>query len=222
MKLSRIAASFSVAAAVAGCTAVANESVHFSARDKTQQVLMRDGESVITSQAKNTLVTVKPAARQVGKRPVFILSMENRSKTPIEFRVSNVVATEYRDGAAAQDLKVFTYEELVVEEKNLQVSRAVATGLLAGVNSGLAGNNYYARARADVENQKLMAQVAAQGQQNLIALEQQAIKDHTLLPGESHGGKIALASPDTDGDKTYAITVTLGPDKHEFFVSQGR
>jgi hypothetical protein len=148
MRASRL---FSVAIAglLTGCSAVANESITFKAKDKSQQVMMRDGESVLTSQGRNSFVTLKPASRQVGKRPIFLVSLENRSKTPLDFRVAEVAATEYRDGVPATDLKIFSYQELVSEEKQLQVSRAVATGLVAGVNSGLAGNNYYARARAD-------------------------------------------------------------------------
>jgi hypothetical protein len=68
----------------------------------------------------------------------------------------------------------------------------------------------------------MAAQVATQGQQNLIALEQQVIKDHTLMPGEILTGKLALSAPETDGMKTYLLTITLGSDKHEFLVSQGQ
>lgn len=183
---------------------------------------MRDGASVLTSRGKNTVVTIQSAARQVNNRPVFVVSLENRAKTPVEFRVTNVIASEYLDGVPAAQLKVFSYQELVDEEKNAQVNRAIATGVLAGLNSGLAGRNYYAQSVANQQNVQLAANVAAQGQQNMISLEQQVIKDHTLMPGEVHGGKIALTAPESDGAKTYLISITLGSDKHEFYVSQSR
>ncbi len=182
---------------------------------------MRDGSSMITSQGKFSTVSVRPATRLVGSRPVFVVGIQNFSKGPLDFRVGNVAATEIVNGQAVKDLKVYTFDELVAEERSAQVGRALLVGVVAGVNSGFAGRNIYSQYRADAQNEQLAATVAATGEQNLAALEQLTIKDHTIMPGEQYAGKLSVEGPtEGSGAKTYSIVLMVGPDRHDIQVVQ--
>jgi hypothetical protein len=206
----------------AGCVTAGNDTVQFRAQ-KTQQVMMRDGESTITSRALKSIVTMRPAERKVGNRPVFIVGIQNISRQPLEFRLANVSAMQMTGGQPVAQLRVYTYDELVQEEQNAQVGRAVLVGVLGGVNAGLAGKSYYRQDQAAYQNAELAAQVSAVGAQNLAALEQLAIKDQTVLPGEVYAGKLYIQGPESqDGNgKMYSLTVQLGTDRHEIIITQG-
>ena len=115
------------AAVVAGC--VTTETVEFKQRIN-QQAMVRDGVPGLVSTQKDSIVIARPAARQfqIGGRPVFIIAIYNRSKSPEDFRVSNVRVTQNVNGNDAQ-LKVITYEDLVSEEKTRQTLAAIGAGL---------------------------------------------------------------------------------------------
>jgi hypothetical protein len=223
MSASRRSAVPIVCSLLAGCATAGNDVVQFQAQ-RTQQVLMRDGESTITSRGLNSIVTMRPATRQVGSRPVYIVGIQNISRQPLNFRVGDAQAVQIVAGQPAKALKVYSYDELYQEELNAQVGRAILVGVLGGVNSGLAGRNPYAQANAEYNNAALANQVAAAGEQNVAALEQLTIKDHTLLPGESYAGKLHVQGPESDasGAKIYALNLAVGPDRHEIVVAHGR
>jgi hypothetical protein len=223
MSLIRIAAALIGAAIVSGCVTAGTDVVRFQTKSPQQFVAMRDGESVISSRGRFSTVTLRPALRQVGSRPVFIVGIETNSKRPLDFVVSNVNATQMIDGET-RNLKVFTFNELVQEENNAQVGRTILAAALGGVNAGLAGRNEYAQEQANYQNAVLAQQVAATGQQNLEHLEQLSIKDQTIMPGETYGGKLYIEGPagsDKAGSKLYMLIFMVGPDRHEIQVTQG-
>jgi hypothetical protein len=182
---------------------------------------MREGSSVITSRGRNSIVTMRPAAREASTQPVFIVGIQSASRQPLNFYVSQTTAVQIVDGKPDRELKVYSYDELVAQERNAQVGRAFLVAALSGVNSGLAGRNPDAAAAAEERNAALAAQVAAAGQQNMQALEELALKDHTLMPGETYAGKLALEGP-ASGAKSYSIALTVGPDRHEILVVHGK
>lgn len=108
------------AAALSGCATT--ETVHFQPKPD-QKALVRDGQAALVSRRKNSIVLVRPAARQFrsGGRPVFVVGIDNLSKGPLEFHVADIQALQTINGEQAQ-LKVFTYDELVQEEQLLNVS----------------------------------------------------------------------------------------------------
>lgn len=73
----------------AGC--VTTEAVQFQPQ-ANQQSIVRDGRPGIVSTQNNSIVIVKPAARQlqIGGRPVFVVALYNRSSKPPNFRVADV------------------------------------------------------------------------------------------------------------------------------------
>lgn len=212
-----------IAVVLSGCVTTSNEIVRFTPSSPQQQALLRDGQSVITSRGRNSVVTLRPATRQVQDgRPVFIVEMQNLSKTPLTFRVADVIVKQTLDGET-RNLKVFSYDELVQDEKNAQVGRAIGVALVGGLNSASAGRGYWRQARADDQNEQLAANVSAAGARNLAALDTMAIKDNTLLPGESYGGRLVLQGPEASDapSRSYTLDVPVGPDVHQFKIAQG-
>jgi hypothetical protein len=57
---------------------------------------MRDGQPALVSRQKNSIVLIWPASRQLqtNGRPVFVVGINNLSKTPQEFRVAQVEAAQ--------------------------------------------------------------------------------------------------------------------------------
>jgi hypothetical protein len=211
---------FAVAAAalVAGC--VTTETVQFRPT-ATQQALIRDGQPAIVSRLKNSIVLVRPALRQFqpGARPIFVVAMYNLTNAPLEFRVGNVEVTQLVNGQPAA-LKVVTYEQLVSEEHDRQVLRALGAGLAVAGNSMAAANaGYYhsnstvytprgafqvnttgysptaaaiAQSNANAQNEALISATIEKGQANMATLEHGVIKDNTLMPGEWYGGQLHI------------------------------
>lgn len=233
------------------CGCAATETVQFRPNAQ-QQALVRDGQSALVSRQKNSIVLIRPASREfrAGGRPVFVVGMNNLTAGPLEFRVSNVEATQIVNQQAAA-LKVLTYEQLVQEEKSRQVFAAVLTGVAAGANAAAAANaGHYssnstvytprgayqvhttgysptaaaiAQTNASVQNEAMIAATIERGQANLIGLERGVVKDNTLLPGEWYGGQLhlqPLISESSSGPKTYHISLLVGGDRHEIDIVQ--
>jgi hypothetical protein len=207
--------------------------------------MMRDGQPALVSRQKNSVVLVRPAARQLQSngRPVFVIGINNLSRGPIEFRVAQVEANQ-RVGASEYPMQVVTFEMLQQEEKNRQVAAAILVGVAGAANaygasqaghgsyttpSGRTGTFYsptaaaIAQGNAAAQNEAMIAGTIEQGQRNMAQLEQSEIKDNTLLPGEWYGGQLHLAPPtDQQGaPKAYSIVINVGSDRHVVEVSQG-
>lgn len=221
----RIVVALAAASLCASC--VTTETVQFKAQSD-QQAITRDGQAALVSQRKNSLVIVRPAARQfeIGGRPVFVVAIYNRTNAPQDFRVSNVQVTQIVGGESAP-VKVITYEMLVQEEQTRQVFAAVATGLAAAGNAYSASRaGYYnsnstvltprgayqvqtagysptaaaiAQTNASAQNAEMISATIERGQANMAMLERGVIKDNTLMPGEWYGGQLHLA-PLVSGD----------------------
>jgi len=178
-----------------------------------QRSLVRDGRSALVSRRKNSMVLVSPATREfrTGGRPVFVVGINNLSKGPLDFKVSDIQGTQLVNGEVAQ-LKVITYEELTQEERNRQVASALFVGLAAAGNAMSASQaGYYnststvygprgaytvnttgyspaaagiAQSNAAAQNDAMISATIEQSRANLANLERSVIKDNTLLRGE--------------------------------------
>ena len=135
------------AATVAGC--VTTETVQFQPKGD-QQAITRDGVPGLVSTRKDLIVIARPAARQfqIGGRPVFVLAIYNRGRTPQEFRVANVAVTQSVNGNDAQ-LQVLTYEQLASEERTRQTIAAIGVGLAAAGNAMSASQAGYLQCQFD-------------------------------------------------------------------------
>ncbi|MBF9233275.1 hypothetical protein [Microvirga alba] len=149
MKTKNLIAVFAIAPLLLAC--VSTETVRFQAKSN-QQALIRDGRQAIVSNRKNSIVLVSPASRefQSGARPVFVVGINNLTKNPLEFAVSNISVHQKAADGRVLALPVKTYESLVAEERNKQVARAILVGLAAGANAAAASQAGYGTARANV------------------------------------------------------------------------
>ena len=207
-----------LAGTISGCAS--HEVATFQARTG-QEAIVRDGQAALVSRAKNSLVLVRPAARQFGSsgRPVFVVGINNMGPTPLQFRIADIEVFQNVNGQLFS-LKVITYEDLVQEEHNRQVAAAILTGVAVGANAYAASQagrynststvntphgtyqvnttgysptaNAIAQANASAQNEALIATTIEQGQQNLANLEGGVIKDDTIMPREWYGGTLHL------------------------------
>jgi hypothetical protein len=215
-----------------------------------QQSLIRDGVPVVYSRQRESLALLRPARRQfqAGKRPVYVLALYNLTSAPLQFLIGNVQVAQAGPNGQLRGLRVYTYDELVQEERTRQAMAAVAVGLAATGNalSAASAGNYHSTAvvngsggsavvnvrgydptaaaiaqdRAAAQNEAMIATAVETGQRNMAALEQSVIKDNTLLPGEWYGGQLQFDAPNGDAPKSYGITVHIGNDTHQFDVLQ--
>ena len=239
----RILGVTAICAVLSGC--VTTETVQFRASNPNQQAMVRDGQPALVSRQKSSVVLVRPASRQLqaGGRPVFVVGINNLGRGPLEFRVAQVEANQVVGGQEFQ-MTVVTYEMLAQEEKNRQVAAAILTGLAAGANSygasragygsyttpgGRSGTFYsptaaaIAQNTAAAQNDAMIAGTIERGQANMAALEQNVLKDNTLMPGEWVGGQLHLSpptNPPSGNSKSYTIIINVGADRHVIDVSQ--
>src|SRR3954453_2669997 len=108
----RILAIVALGAMLTGCV-TNSETVAFRASNPQQQSMMRDGQPALVSRQKTSLVLVRPASRQLqaNGRPVFVVGINNFSKGPVDFRVSQVEAVQHV-GASDYGMQIVTYEML--------------------------------------------------------------------------------------------------------------
>jgi hypothetical protein len=217
----RILAILAFAGACAGCAS--NETVQFRPT-ANQQGMTRDGQAALVSRGKNSIVLVRPAARQfaAGGRPVFVVGINNVGRQPMDFRVADIEATQVINNQLAS-LQVITYEQLHSEERTRQVASAILVGLAAGANAAAASRsghysnnstvytnrgtyqvhttgyspvaNAIAQSNAAAQNDAMISATIERGQQNMATLERDVIKDNTLMPGEWYGGQLHLQPP---------------------------
>jgi hypothetical protein len=232
----RIAAVLTAAALCAGCAG--SETARFVAKPQ-QQALMRDGQAALVSRGKTSLVLIRPASRlfKSGNRPVFVVGINNMGPTPLDFRVADIQVGQII-GEQVVGLRVITYAELVGEERNRQVARALLVGAAAVGNAVSASQaGYYsadstvmtpggmyqvhtsgydstaaavAQSNAAAQNEAMIASTIERGRRNLATLERAVIKDNTLLPGEWYGGQLHLQPPvSADSDAAKMYSITL-------------
>ena len=235
--------------ALGGCV---TDRVRFQA-GAGQTVMLRDGVPAVSSTKKETIALLRRAGREIpqGSRVGYVLAVNNRTGRPIDLTVSGIRAVQTFEGKPSQGIAVLTFEQLQREEKNRQIAAAIIVGLAAVANAAAAANSGYynnrttistprgtyianttgyspglaaiASANAANQNAQMIDATIAQGQANMATLEREYLKDHTLLPGEWHGGLIGIEPPISDGSstpKTYEIQVTVGGDTHVFNMIQ--
>jgi hypothetical protein len=210
---------------------------------------VRDGVPIIYSRQAQSLVLVRPALRQfrAGRRPVYVLALYNLTNAPLQFSIGNVHIAQMQDGQS-RSLHVYTYDELVSEERTRQAIQAIgvglgavgnsmsaasagdynATGYMSGPN-GVSTVNIHgydptaaaiAQNRAAAQNEAMISSAVETGQRNLVNLEHAVIKDNTLLPGEWYVGQLQFEAPNGSTSKNYSITVQIGSDTHQINIVQ--
>ncbi|AHB50350.1 hypothetical protein W911_14640 [Hyphomicrobium nitrativorans NL23] len=78
-----------------------------------------------------------------------------------------------------------------------------------------------AQQAANAETTADFAALRAQGESNLMSLQQTILKDNTVMPGEWYGGSIVLDAPEKTGNEmiAYSIVVIFAGEEHVFSIS---
>jgi len=108
-----------------------------------ERSIYKDGRNTLTSVKLNT-VAVTPNSDRVksGERGDFTIAVNNGTTADIVFSTDNVTAQSSAGGSTAP-LKVYSYEELVAEEKKRQAWAAFAVALSGAASSINAANAGY-------------------------------------------------------------------------------
>lgn len=246
----KIAYVAAVAVIVSGC--VTTDRARFTL-GPGQSELIRDGRPAVSSVGKNTLALVRTRNRDLQQRArvPFVVAFQNRSSAPLNFNVRDVEVIQTIPNRGDQPIEVLTFEKLQQEERTRQVVGAILMVAAAGANAAAAsqaGNfrtnttihtprgTFYgtttgyspalaaaASANAAAQNSMMINQAVEQGQANMARLENEYIKDHTVLPGEWYGGVLTIEPP-LSGDPavptTYNMSIRIGSDVHKFQISQ--
>jgi hypothetical protein len=134
---------------------------------------------------------------------MYVVAVYNLTNAPLQFLVGNVHVAQVQD-AQSRSLKVYTYDELVSEERTRQAIQALGVGLAAAGNAMFAASagNYNATAnvygpngvstvnihgydptaaaiaqnRAATQNEAMISNAVETGQRNLVNLERTVIR----------------------------------------------
>lgn len=216
-----------------------------------QEAIVRDGVPSLISK-KRHVVMLRPVSHiQVSSgRPRFVLAVLNRGQQPTTLQTADITANLI--GKKQLALRIFRYDELMQEvedQRKVALTFAVLGGVAGAMSAANAGyshtsgsvysGGYQASYNATTYN-PAMAQMAsnqnaantannieniqANGDAQLSHLKDTILKDHTIMPGEWHGGVIVLDAPEKEdnGRVEYSIAVPFDQDMHAFTVTQAR
>lgn len=189
-----------------------------------------------------------------NERPRFVVALLNRGKAPATFHVAdiNVQSTQPRKAKVKVYTHAELTQE-VEEQRNAALFVSALSGVAGAISASQAGYTHttgsitasspygtaygtysgttynpalaQAAANANAQNTAAnMSMIEGQAQRMLSQLQATIIKDHTLMPGEWHGGVIVLGVPEkqTSGVADYVITLTFDGEEHSFNVNQHR
>lgn len=213
-----------------------------------QKELVRDGTPSLISE-KQHVVLLRPVANRQERsgRPRFVLAVLNRGKAPLTVHVRDVSARNAN--GKFESIRIYTYEELTAEvenKKKVALALAIIGGAAGAYSASQAGyshttgsiygNGYsqgfsattynaaaaqYAADRNAAITGSNIANIQASGELQLAQLQETILKDHTLMPGEWHGGVIVLDPPGRiEKGAQYVIDVTIDGEVHSFQVGQ--
>jgi hypothetical protein len=200
---------------------------HFSLKPSAgQQALVREGVPSLLSAKKHAVFLRPIAPRQEAQgRPRFVIAMLNRGKTPETFNVSSITVETLRPRKAK--LRVYSHVELA-QEVEVQRNTLAVSAVQSGYSQTKGQTTYNpekAQAALNANTKRTAADLSGtekQAQAKLAELEAAIIKDHTLMPGEWHGGVVVIDPPEkTDrGAAEYSISLAFAGERHTFLVDQ--
>ena len=97
-----------------------------------QETMFVDGKQLLVSNVGNSVAMGFQASPPDGGRGVFVVAVQNGIGERFDFSTDNIAAAELNsDGSVKQYLPVFSYEDLVAEERKRQTWAAVGAALVA-------------------------------------------------------------------------------------------
>ncbi len=213
-----------------------------------QKKIFRDGRETIISQLKHT-VTVSPPLDKInsGKRADFLIAVRNEGAKNILFSIHDIEVIDPRPklGTKVNNLKVYSYEELVEDEKSRQYNAKVGAaleGISDSIRASRTGDSYSygtysslydsgtfsvttsdsgsakaAQAAAEAKSEARIARMKTEGGAKLDKLDRTILKKQTVFPGEWHGGIVkVLLPPIQDLPTEIFFEINVDEEKHAF------
>ena len=129
-----------ISATLAGCTTVGYlEPIE----GEKQRIVYEDGKAVVYSKKDNLVAVALPSSVESMERFRMYVQVGNGSKESFNFSPNYVMAAEAVGTPLKQGLRVWTYDDLVAEQKRKQMWMVVAATLAAAGNSMAAANAGY-------------------------------------------------------------------------------
>ena len=225
--------------------------ISLAAAPDQQSIVRDGVPALVSSKKNAVFLRPIDARQESGGRPKFVVAMFNRGNAPATFKTSDMQVEMLRPRHAHIKVYTHAeLADEVETERNTRLFLAAlsgAAGAMSAASAGTththgsygyhspygAGSGYYtastynpglAQAAIDANNDRTldsMASIEAGAQNALTNLKATILKDHTLMPGEWHGGMIVLDPPEMGKQGAeYQITLRFDGEEHVFSVNQ--
>lgn len=225
--------------------------ISLAAAPNQQAIVRDGVPALISSKKHSIFLRPVDARQEAGGRPKFVIAMLNRSNTPATFSMSEVQVEMLRPRHAnIKVYNHAELADEVETQRNTRLFLTALSGVAGAMSAASAGtthtrgsysynspygsgSGYYtgstynpglAQAAIDANNDRTlrnMTSIEADAQDALANLQATILKDHTLMPGEWHGGIIVLDPPEMgEQGAEYRITLRFDGEEHVFSVSQ--
>lgn len=238
---------------LSGCAAP-KDTFSMTAGDRQEAVIRDGVPALVSSKRNVVFLRPAATLQRSGERPRFVVAMLNKGHKPATLRTSDIDVRSIRPAKARLKVYTHTeLAEEVESQRNAQLivgALAGAAGAYSAAQSGYSqttgsytrnsaygtsygsysATTYNPAAAQSALNANAdrtawnMASIEGQAQDKLHELQATILKDHTVMPGEWHGGVIVFDAPakaDT-GAAEYTITLQFDGEEHSFSVIQQR
>jgi len=220
---------------------------------ENQKAIFKDGNKSIISMKENTVI-VAPLSEKFSsdQREEFLVMVENGSSQEFNFSTDNIFAKS-TEPVTSQDiyLKVFSYDDLVKEEKDREVWASIGAAIqgasdsIKAQNAGYSntygnysGNNGYgsytsstynyteaqaAQRQAQEDSDVRFSRIEAEEQANLRDLSKTILKKETIFPNAWYGGIVVVQMPSvTETTGKFTMTIMINKESHVFNFTYSR
>ena len=227
------------------------DSISLTAAPDQQSIVRDGVPALVSSKKNTVFLRPVEARQDSGGRPRFVIAMYNNGKAPATFKTSDMRVEMLQPRRADIKIYTHSeLADEVETERNTRLFLAALSGAAGAVSAASAGTSYttgsygyhspygtgsgfytastynpgIAQAAIYANNDRTastMASIEANAQNALSGLKATILKDHTLMPGEWHGGVIVLDPPEMNQQGAeYQITLRLDGEDHLFTVNQ--
>lgn len=236
--------------AISAC-APQRDIISLAAAPDQQAMIRDGVPALVSSKKHAVFLRPTDARQESGGRPKFVVAMLNRGNAPATFNMSDMRVEMLRPRHARIKLYThMELADEVETERNTRLFLAALSGAAGAMSAASAGTTYtnasythhspygtgtgfytastynpgLAQSAINANNDRTLDSMAAieAGAENALAnLKATILKDHTLMPGEWHGGVIVLDPPEMGEEGTeYQITLRFDGEEHVFTVNQ--
>ncbi len=215
---------------------------------ENQKAIFKDGKKSLISLKKN-IVIVTPLEDKFSseQRGDFLIEVKNGLRRDFVFSTDNISAKSTDSESSGEiPLKIFSYEDLVKEEKDRETWETVSAAVQGVSDSiqaqnagysktygtytyGTSGYGSYssstynyaeaqaARNQAEADSDARFARIVDEDQTNMHDLSSTVLKKETIFPKSWYGGIVKIKLPTiTETPGKLTITIEAGDEHHVF------